>query len=452
MIPAQEILGALVLNASLLDCCDLMSADFPAGRERDCFEAISAIWEEVREPQIDQALLADKLGGDGAATYVSSLTAGNYAGSTESFRVRVKAFRKRAIEARLLKTIEHDTKAGCLSLKGLRPDLELIDKLDAEDQAEERSFLRTGLELQDIELRFEWTIEKLLPARSLTLLHSRGGLGKTWVSLALAQAVSAGEPFLGLETKRRTVYYVDFENPLPLLVERVRKLNIADVNFWHLSADRRPPKLDGPDWTLYKKSLAPGSLIVIDTLRAAHDGDENSSQDAAIVMNRLKEIREAGHDIVALHHTGKVNDRIYKGSTAWSDLADHVLDFHRVKKENLEEIEDDDQDPDALFSLGTGEKTRFAPFRLYLSFDPETGIFNTAQDPKSTALDQIADYIRGEGAGQNQGAIIEWAKEAGVGPRMRQSFIALLQRGEREGRWRSFKGLHGARIYEPSRS
>ena len=170
-----------------------------------------------------------------------------------------------------------------------------------------------------------------------------------------------------------------------------------------------------------------------------------------MVMGRLKEIRELGHDIVSLHHTGKASDRIYKGSTAFSDLADHVLDFHRVRQGSLEEIDDEDPgDPNALFSLGTGEKTRFAPFRTYLQFDPATGIFTPADSPASSAIDEIADYIAGAGRGQNQSEIWAWAKAAEVGPARKESFKRLLERGEKLGRWTSHKGLRGARIYDPS--
>jgi len=42
----------------------------------------------------------------------------------------------------------------------------------------------------------------------------------------MIKAVSEGKEFLGLRTKQRLVTYIDYENPLPMLVERVRKLNI----------------------------------------------------------------------------------------------------------------------------------------------------------------------------------------------------------------------------------
>jgi hypothetical protein len=439
----RAVLGSLRLRADLLEASDVRADDFSSGQFRETFEAISALWEETRHPEIDLAILISRLGGDGSGEFIGSLMSGDLKLEPAAFQDQVDELRK----SRILSRIQSQAKADQINVESLRSELEAYDAL-GESAAEFKDFLKTGAELQALDINVEYAIDQLIPARSLTLLHSRGGLGKTWLCLGLAKAIRAGEPFLGLSTKSRPVYYIDFENPLPLLVERVRKLDIRDVSFWHLSAEPRPPKLDGPDWTLYKKLLAPASLVIFDTLRAAHNGDENSSQDAAIIMGRLKEIREFGHDIIALHHTGKASDRIYKGSTAFSDLADHVLDFHRVRRGTLEEIDEDDQDPDALFSLGTGDKTRFAPIRLYLTFDAASGTFSRAQDPKDEKIDRIAEFIAGAGAGLNQSQIVAWAKGE-LDIKKRDSILALLKRGEIADRWHSHIGFQGARIYEP---
>ncbi|TFH49517.1 MAG: hypothetical protein E4G89_04690 [Methanothrix sp.] len=240
---------------------------------------------------------------------------------------------------------------------------------------------------------------------------------------------------------------MDFENPLPLLIDRAKKINIQDVRFWHLSASLPPPKLDTAAHLLYRQ-LPAGSLVIFDTLRAAHDGDENSSQDMARIMGRLKELRELGFDIFLIHHTSKANERIYKGSTAISDLADHVLKLYRARRGSLEELQDDGEpDPDATFILATG-KTRFEPSLLYLSFNPADGGFSLAEDPHLKALEALAGYISGPGLGKNQSEIIDWAKDS-LGGGRREKFRTLLDRGEHEGRWRSRRGSKGAKLYEP---
>jgi hypothetical protein len=392
--------------------------------------------------------LADRIGGDGVNEFVGSLFDGSIKLDPGQFGRRVTELRRRSLTSRIESTIVAQAKSGELDLDEIRADLKEYDRLRDDRAFDSAKVLITGSEMQAMDLRIEYAIEKLVPRRSLTLIHGPGGLAKTWLALCLAKAVSEGRPFLGLETKKRLVSYCDYENPLPMLVERIRKLDIQDACFWHLSTTPRPPKLDSDDWVLFKS--LPSGFLVFDTARSSFDGDENSSQDVGLVMNRLKELRELDNEVILLHHTPRANERASKGSTAWEDLADHVLSFYKVKRESLEASDEEVVfDPSALLSLGTGRKTRYDHFRMYLTLDPDNGGFRLAQSPDITAIDALAEYIAGPGAGKNQGEICAWAKQAGVGPKKRQSLIALLNRGEQLGRWTTRSAFKGAKLYEP---
>jgi archaellum biogenesis ATPase FlaH len=285
-----------------------------------------------------------------------------------------------------------------------------------------------------MDCKVEWIVDKLIPKRSIILCHGKGGIGKTWLCLILADAIDKGVPFMGLATKTTTVVFVDLENPLPMLVERVRKIGIEDVLFWHNANDiLAPPKLDTPLWERYK-SLPTGSLIIFDTLRASQSRDENNSQDMAVIMQKLKDLRDAGFTILLLHHTPKGNDRTYKGSTAILDLADHVLSLHKVKKNNLEEIADD-EDGDCLYRFGTKDKTRYEPFHLFLSFDPEKG-FVKAADPDDDDMEAIREILTARGS-MNQKLLFETVKAA-LDMHGKGKVVNLLRKGEGKF-WRSFK-------------
>lgn len=449
----REILGQLILAPQLLESSDSLERDlFTSDDRRKAFAGISALWEELRTPVIDPGILAEKTGL--SLTFIAGLTDGNYPPLPVNFAWKVRELRRRRTSERILKLAQDEgqqlVKTGEVDearLREIHGAFAELDNLDGKGFDPARVLI-TGAEMQALDIKMEYTIDKLAPCRSLILLHGPGGLAKTWLALCIAKAVSEGVPFLGLTTKQRFVIYVDFENPWPMLIDRVRKLDIRDVRFWHLSASIRPPKLDGLDWAMYK-NLPRGSFLIFDTARSSFDGDENSSQDVGLVMNHLKEIRELGNDVLLLHHTPRRNERASKGSTAWEDLADHVLAFYKVKKETLEDTDEEvDFDPRALLSLGTGRKTRYEPFRMYLTLDPEAGGFSLAEDPRAAAIDAIAEYIAGDGLDKNQGEIIEWAKAASIVPKMRSSFIAVLNSGEGK-RWRSHKGFRGARHYEP---
>ena len=240
--------------------------------------------------------------------------------------------------------------------------------------------LPTGKELQKCDVKVGWLIENLLPERSLTLLTGRGGIGKTWLALQIAKAVSEGIPFMGLPVQKRCVVYLDYENPLPVLVERVRVLKIEKVFFWHQSAIPLP-RIDNPVTDNGKtfedlKTFPKGTLFIVDTLRSIQSGDENSSQDMSLVMNKLKELRDAGFTILLLHHTPKNNEKIYKGSTAIFDLSDHILSLYPVRKqEDIENTDDCGFEFDCYY-FGTKDKTRFKPFNIWLTSNKESGGFS----------------------------------------------------------------------------
>jgi archaellum biogenesis ATPase FlaH len=261
--------------------------------------------------------------------------------------------------------------------------LSIKEKSASQDQSnystcvESQPLIESLLKWNDIwnlDVNIEYILEGLIPLGSIILLFGRGGIGKTSLCMQFARAIASGKVFWGLKTIKTPVYYIDFENPLAILKERAEKIGKTDNLFvWHISNKIPPPRLDSNEWEQYKQ--LPIGLLIIDTLRAAHLSDENDSRQMALIMQRLKELRELGFTIILLHHTPKGNENTYKGSTVILDLADHILGLEEVKKgDDRVEFSGDN-----YYKLGVRIKTRFNPFSISLKYNPDIKGFDIAQ-------------------------------------------------------------------------
>lgn len=283
--------------------------------------------------------------------------------------------------------------------------------------------------VRNLDIQVEWLVDRLIPKGAITILFGKGGIGKTWLSLDIARCVGNGDPFHGYLTTKTSVVFIDFENPLAVLNSRTQKLgNSENVYFWRANNEKlKAPKLDSQSWELYK-SLPQGALLIFDTLRASQSKDENASNDMGLVMGRLKELRDMGFTVILLHHTAKNSDKVAKGSTAIVDLADHILGLTLVKKTKGGEeivVEDEDNDDEAIYRFGVRDKTRFEPYHVYLTLNPDRG-FELAPDPQEDTLKEMYEILSKSGT-QTKTAFAECCKRIGIGINRLRKLIDLGQ-------------------------
>lgn len=406
-----------------------------AGPRRKLAEAVSDISEDDPGKPIDDGLLSARSGLSLAEIFKEF--DGHYPlKSAEAFQAYVNELLLDRLTTERTKLLNEETRVHLNTRTWDAKAQAKIGELTREIEELERGaassdptkFLKTGSELQLLDINVEYDIEDLVASNSVNIISALGGTGKTWIGLAAAKHLSEGTDIFGKRTKKRPVVYVDFENPISVLVDRARKLNIRDVMFWHQHFDPKPPRLDTPGFEVYHR-LPAGAVIVFDTLRAGHSGDDNASDDMHPVMSRLKELRDKGRTVTALHHSPKANERISKGSTVITDEADNELCLYRVKRGTYEQLEDDSLPPaDALFRFGTGKKTRFKPAEVFLQRSPD-GPFVLAEDPNKENLDAIAEFIRRAPEAPTQSAIFEWAKVE-LEIKKKGKFSSLMSRGE----------------------
>ena len=332
---------------------------------------------------------------------------------------------------------EHKDKLPCKNLFDFLVAVKTIEQ----EKNELWDKIPSSLEIVAMEdTDFEWVVDKLIPKGGITLLYGRGGIGKTWLTLQMCKAIANGEPFCGLQTKKCPVIYVGFEDPLHIIAKRLNILGASkDFKIWHIDSEFPPPRLDLSEWQVYQ-GLPPNSLMVVDTLRAAHSLDENSSQDMAKIIERLKELRKKGITILLLHHTPKANETMYKGSTAILDLVDHELCLEKLKEDEDEESEDMDT---GIYRLGTKYKTRFEPVKIFLSFNGKG--FEEALDPKLEKFFDLYEIIEQKGEPLQQDIINEAKEQLGWS---KNKTRRILEKGEGTF-WQKRKGQGHKFYYEP---
>ncbi len=72
----------------------------------------------------------------------------------------------------------------------------------------------------------KWLAELFIADRTISLVYGPRGSFKSTFFLALAKAVSKGEEFLGMATRKRRILYIDYENPPDVIKNRDADLHL----------------------------------------------------------------------------------------------------------------------------------------------------------------------------------------------------------------------------------
>jgi RecA-family ATPase len=143
-----------------------------------------------------------------------------------------------------------------------------------------------------------WIVEGLLPVGGSMLIFGAAKAGKSFAALQLAACVSSGVEWLGFDAPEpRKAVYIQLDTPRSIWADRVQKLAdaghpVEGVHFGDRETFETHPFdiLRDDHAELLRSSvepLAPG-LVVIDTIREAHSGEENDSTAMQQVVARLE--------------------------------------------------------------------------------------------------------------------------------------------------------------------
>jgi putative DNA primase/helicase len=282
-------------------------------------------------------------------------------------------------------------------------------------------------------------LSPILPERSLSMLYAPRGLGKSWLGLSIAIAVSSGGSLLRWTTPSpRRVLLVDGEMPLADLQERLSAIllgagaNISNDRLRVLAADNSEIGINlgsAEGQQALEKHLDDVDLLILDNLSTLTSGSEGASDAWLPMQNWLLRLRRKGIAVLLIHHAG-INGK-QRGTSRREDTLDTVIALRRPA----------DYSPEhgARFEVHI-EKARTlvgdcaAPFEAKVEqFESEAGkagIRWVAQDPHPPMLSRAAElFSAGRTVRQVASALGISRSEAG---RLRLQAVAEGLLGEAE--------------------
>ena len=159
-------------------------------------------------------------------------------------------------------------------------------------------------------LDVDYLIKGWLLRGQISVLFGKPNVGKTFLGLSIADAVSKGADWCGCRTRKAPALYILAEGG-ETISNRIAALD--DPGFFLLRApvDLRNKSLDatfiGEAVRELQKAEGPIGLIVIDTLaRAITGADESSGVDMGRFVQAVEHLRDmTGAHIMIVHHEGK---------------------------------------------------------------------------------------------------------------------------------------------------
>ncbi len=311
---------------------------------------------------------------------------------------------------------------------------ELLDT----QQKQSQRIIRAWDEIPDVMTmaapRTEWVVEGIIPRASVTLLAGEPGSYKSWLALTLLRSVVTGGKFLERECMTHPVLYLDRENPLTVVRERLAMLGVESLEstkIWGGWLPDAPPAIG--DVRLLEMARERQPLLIFDSLIRFHSADENSATEMAGVMQNLRALANAGATVVAQHHKPKAEGAHYRGSSDIAGGVDTAFSLSRDRQAGILKLE--------CF------KSRFVE-EFSMTLRPElagAGDFVVTEAPEATAMrddaEKLAETIRAK-PGQTQGDVVA---ASGV-PKGRAR--AMLEQFDGQ-LWRSEKGSHNTKRFFP---
>ncbi|MFL6448692.1 MAG: AAA family ATPase [Bryobacteraceae bacterium] len=192
--------------------------------------------------------------------------------------------------------------------------------LTSEDKQEPRIDINAIPSIASFDSKgIDYVVPGLIASGAVTMFTGESGHGKSTLVTSLAAAIAQGGDFAGRPCSMRPVLILDRENGIDVLKERFERLNITDESGlrvwggWLANEAPAPACSTILEWVL---ATEPRPVVVIDSLIAFLEGNENSATEVREFMKQLRQLANLGATVIVLHHTGKAETaQQYRGSS-----------------------------------------------------------------------------------------------------------------------------------------
>jgi 5S rRNA maturation endonuclease (ribonuclease M5) len=247
----------------------------------------------------------------------------------------------------------------------------------------------TAINLMDMIFpKMKWIIEGIL-CEGATLMCGPPKLGKSWLALLIAMAVSSGGTVLGNEVEKGEVLYLALEDTKKRLQDRLKKLSdtyelsplLYFQSEWEKMDKGGDIKLD-----LWLKNHPDCRMVIIDTLKMVRPNTKGGNNVYEIdydAVNQLKRIADKNEvSFLIIHHINKgkhedVLDSV-SGSNGLTGAADSIIILTRERG----------KEHGNLFITGRDVEEQ----ELAISFDKDSCTWNLLGDAKQYRIPP--DHIR----------------------------------------------------------
>lgn len=160
-----------------------------------------------------------------------------------------------------------------------------------------------------------WHVDGLLPEGAWIMVVAPAKEGKSRLVQQMGHAIANGEEFVARPTTQGRVLYLDLDEPEGDILDRFDDFAAAGLNmagplhYAHPEDLMKPLNLLYPQAQEWAKALVDTfnpDIVVMDSLREIHTGDENDSGDAVRISHCLQRV-VGNRTLVLIHHARKLS-------------------------------------------------------------------------------------------------------------------------------------------------